>query len=499
MDSAGKEEDTGGKSRSDSLKSLSIRGLGWDLYRTLFQHGIGLATSVILARILLPKEFGLAAMASVFISILQLLTSLGSATALIQDRRNTPLTYSSVFYLNISLGAALTLIVQIAAPHIAGFYGDGSVEILVRLLSINIFLYSLNIVQRSMLTRSIDFKSLAFQGIASQFVTGLSGILFALCGWGVYALVASSLAGSLSETIILWRATGWRPAPAFSWYEIKKLAKMSLSVFWSQSAGEMLRHLETMVIGRIFSPASLGYFGKANALNNLVSYHAGNSFRKVLFPVFSRMGDDDARFRKALVTTLHFLSFSGFAAAGCLFFAGRELILLLFGEAWIPASRILQMLALYGFASSFESVLSWSFLCKGRPKEFLRLDGAKKAIQLLALSTALFLDFESFLWALVAGGYGNWLLNVFLVAGRLGLSLHERIAATAPYVLAVLVGAMAAEAWRTCLNGHSHGFADAAVFGMAYLSMNYFLGTRGFRESAFHALGAVPFSKKSRV
>src|ERR1051325_11176525 len=179
------------------LKRKAQRAIIWDLAGTFSQHGIGFIISIFLARILNPTQFGLVGMALVIINLLQIFSDLGFASALIQNKNNTSLTYSSVFYINVGFGIFLVLLFQLAAPLIGNFYHNDKVTDIIRWLSLSVFISSLNIVQRTILARNINFKTLTIRQIISQCIGGIIGIYLAFMKWGAYALVAQNLIATL--------------------------------------------------------------------------------------------------------------------------------------------------------------------------------------------------------------------------------------------------------------------------------------------------------------
>ena len=214
-----------------SLKKRSSNAFAWDMVGTLLKHGSTFIISIFLARLLEPAEFGLVGMAMVFITISHVFIDVGFSSALIQNKNNSNLTYSSVFYLNLSVGILLTTTFYFAAPFIGDFYKNQQIKELVQWLSLIFVFNSLNLVQQAILQKNLNFKSLTIRLLIANAIGGTLGVLFALQGYGVYALVIQQIGIAFISTVLLWSISKWKPDFQFSLDEVKKLIGFSSFVF----------------------------------------------------------------------------------------------------------------------------------------------------------------------------------------------------------------------------------------------------------------------------
>ena len=187
------------KKAKTSIKS----GFKWSLIGNYSAQAIGFVVSVFLARILTPEDFGIVGMSLAFIHMLKILMTFGFNEALIQSDNTSKLTFSSVFYINVFVGVVVSVLLIISAPYIADFYNRQVLKGLIRILSIIYLLESLNMVQTTILKKSLDFKILTFRSLISQFIAGIGAIVLALNGFGLYALVAQHIFASLFKTLLL--------------------------------------------------------------------------------------------------------------------------------------------------------------------------------------------------------------------------------------------------------------------------------------------------------
>jgi O-antigen/teichoic acid export membrane protein len=422
------------------LKRKAQRGFIWDLGGTFVQHGVGFIISIFLARLLLPSEFGLVGMALVFINFSQVFTDFGFASALVQNRNNSSLTYSSIFYINIVFGIILVLIFQLAAPLIGNFYHNDKVTEIIRLLSLGIFISSLNIVQRTILIRNINFKTLNIRQIISQCIGGAVGIYLAFNKWGVYALVAQYLIATFIDVIILWRVTEWYPKFEFSWQEVKKLTSFSSYSFLSQLLNRFFSRLDVLVVGKLFSATKLGYYSRADSLNSLVTKYSSTSITKVFYPILSKVQDDDAKFNTIFFKLLQLISFISFLLTGIMIFAGSDIIIFLFGKKWEPSVFIFQVLALKAFVLPISSLIVTALNAKGKSKENFWYGNVRRILLIPLFFFGYFIGFNALLWAVVIIAYGNWLFNNFVVTRHLNISFKKQFNSVFPYLLIFITG-----------------------------------------------------------
>lgn len=422
-----------------SLRDKAGRALAWDLLGNYGGQISSFVISIFLARLLEPVEFGLVGMSMVFISILRVFMDMGFASALIQNKNNSSLVYSSVFYLNIAGGTLLTLLIFLTAPLIGDFYQNQKVTLLVKLLSITFFISAFNIVQESILKRSLNFKVLTFRDLGAQIVAGIVAIAFAYYGFGVYSLVIQQIIAAIIKTILLWNLSEWYPKREFSFFELRKLTGFSLYAFAAQSMNQIIIQMDTLIIGKLFSPATLGFFSRANSLNEMINKNSVRSISKVFFPALATIQDDDLRFEKVFLKIINIVSALSIFLTGVFFLIGEEIILLLFGEKWEPSVFIFQILIIKGFTYPISAMIVNAFMAKGKSKENFHYGNIRKVLQLSPFLIAYFYGFEPYLYALLGVSIIAWLLNNFFVSYSLKISFKKQVKAVVPNLITSLV------------------------------------------------------------
>ena len=197
------------------LTNKTLSGVKWNAIGRFSTQGISFVISILLARILSPSDYGVIGMIGIFMAIAQTFIDSGFGSALIRKKDCSDTDYSTAFYFNIVVGIVSYLILFISAPIIADFFKTPILVDIVRVLSINLFLNSLTIVQTSILTKAVDFKSQAKISLVAVIVSGIIGLIMAYHGHGVWSLVYQSISMSIVRTISFWLVTKWKPQKFF--------------------------------------------------------------------------------------------------------------------------------------------------------------------------------------------------------------------------------------------------------------------------------------------
>jgi O-antigen/teichoic acid export membrane protein len=466
-----------------SLKNKSIKALAWDFLGTFSTQGVTFIISIFLARILSPEDFGIIGMSLVFIGISEIFTDVGFTSALIQAKENKSISYSSVFWLNLFLSFCIFLLFQLLAPIIASFYEEPIIERLVRLLAWGIPLGALNKVQTARLKRDLKFKELSLRTFLAGVISGIIGLVAAFQDYGVYALVAQTLSAAVITTIVLWKVSDWRPKFEFSKFELSKLFNFSKYVFFGQMLGQVISKLDTLVIGKVFSAATLGFFSRAQSLNALVVRYSSRIINNVFFPVLSKLQDDLKRFSEVYLRVVTLTSFVSFFLSGILILAGEALIITLFGEKWAPSVFIFNILMLRLFNYPINAIIISSFLALGKSKENFWHGNIRKVMRLLTIVVAIFFEFNWFLYSLVIVSYIVTIYNNVIISRAIKAGFWRQIVSI--YKFGLLFFALLAV---LCLflprteNLILNAIISCTLFSLSYLSLSLLLDKKLFTE-----------------
>jgi len=464
---------------SDNLKAKGVSALIWDFFGKIAKFGTTFIVTIILARLLEPSDFGLIAMVMVVVMIAMIFTDVGLGSALIQRRKVLQIHYDSVFYFNIFIGGILTLVTFLSAESISSFYNN---ERLIPLTQAIAFLFVINAfssVQTNKLRKELNYAALAKANVMAAVLSGITGVTLAFYGAGVWSLVAQVLSRSIFYNIFVWYASKWVPTLMFSLKALKQLWGFGFRMFLSGLLDRIYTQLDTLIIGKLFSSATLGFFDQAKKLNAMIIQFSSSSIMAVMFPVLSKIQNDLPRFQNTAIKTLGIISFVVFFLSGILYLISQELIVLLFTEKWLPSVVYFQILVMSGFAYPVSSLLVNILSSRGNSKAFLRLEIYKKIIQSINLIMVFYWGIIGYLYGLLAVSVLGVALNIAFAAKEIKLSFS---AFAKPLLLQALitiitVGIVVIVTNKLVLSGIVMILIKTAIFSLIYLLINKLLGT----------------------
>jgi len=410
-----------------SLKLQGIKAFSWDFLGKLATHGTSFVVGIFLARMLDPSDFGLVAMVMIVVSMAGIFSDAGLSAALIQRRRVLSIHYSSVFFFNIIMGMALTIVVFVSSPYIAGFYGDERLISLTKAISISFLIAAFSSVQSTKLRKELNYGLLTKIAFSSSLISGIVGVGFAFYGMGVWALVIQSLTQGTLYNIFIWTKSRWNPKMEFSIKALSQLWRFGFHMFLSGVLNTLSSSLDTLIIGKIFPPATLGYFNRAKTLNGMVVAYSSSSLLSVLFPILSRVQNDLLRFQNIIKKTLGIIIFTAFFLLGVMYLVSYELVVILFGEKWIQTVDYFKILVLSGFGYPISALLVNVLSSRGKSKSFLRLEIYKKMLIPFNMLVLYFYGVEAFLYFLILTSCIAVYMNIAFASREIEVSKKEMI------------------------------------------------------------------------
>ena len=371
------------------LKEKTLSGVKWNAIGRFSTQGVSFVISILLARILSPSDYGVIGMIGIFMAIAQTFIDSGFGSALIRKKDCTDLDYSTAFYFNMVVGAVCYLILFLAAPLIAAFFNTPILRDIVRVLSINLFLGSLTIVQSAKLTAAIDFKSQAKISLVATIVSGCVGLIMAYYGYGVWSLVYQSVSSSVVRTLLFWIVTKWRPQRTFSKQSFKYLFGFGSKILSASLLHTIYSNLTTILIGKFYTPKDLGYYSRGESLAALPSSSITGIMQSVSYPILSKIQDDDNRLIQVYRKYIRMMSMVIFFGMFLLAALAKPLILTIFTDKWSNSIIYLQVFC-FSFMFDHLCLLNLNILyVKGRSDLVLRLEIIKKSISISMIVAAI--------------------------------------------------------------------------------------------------------------
>lgn len=418
-----------------SLKRQSIQGVIWTGIQQFGTQGISFIVSILLARLLTPSEFGLVAMILVFISISQTILDSGLSQSLIRTVDPDTSDYSTVFYFNLVVSLLLYGILYLSAPFISVFYEQPALAELLRVLGLILIVKAFSIVQLTKLTKEMNFKLQTIITLPALLGSALVAVIMAFNGFGVWSIIAYRLIREILNSSLLWIYSKWKPKLLFSILKFKYHFKFGVNLLFSGILNGVFNNLYTLVIGKYFSAAQLGYFNRANSLQQLPVQNLGNILNKVTYPMFSKINNNDQKLRKAY---LKVIGLSIFVMSPIMIFMGvlaKPLILFLLTDKWIAVVPYLQILVIAGLLFPIHSFNLNILKVKGRSDLFLRLEIIKKIIVVLAVLFAMNYGVIGLVWSMVGTSIVALVINTYYSGKLINLTISFQLKKIIPSIL----------------------------------------------------------------
>ena len=377
---------------------------------------------VVLARLLTPNDFGVVATAMIAISFSQMFWDAGLSKALIQTKAAPEEAAHVVFWTNVVLGLLIYLLLFLAAPAIALFFKSPASGPVLRVLGIQIVIASFTSVQQALFVRDLDFRGLFWIKLFTAFIPALFSIPLALCGYGVWALVAGSLVGQAINLYLLWRKSNWIPQLRYDWVMARSLFGFGFWVLLESLGAWLIVWGDNLIVGRFLGVHDLGVYRTGWMLVTIIFGLVLNPFLPVLYPTFSRLQDD----LPALKHTFHRVNRVVFALAlpmgTGLLLVGSETTTLLFGEKWQGLGFVLSVLGfMYGIAW-LVGINAELYQAMGRPDMNTKLIYAQLLYYLPAYYLAVQYGLETFTVTRLAVALIATPIHIYLCVKLLGMS-----------------------------------------------------------------------------
>lgn len=388
-----------------SLRAKTLHGVSWSFLERGGQVGIQFVISIILARLLLPSQFGLIAMLSIFMAVAQSLVDSGFGQALIQKQDATRVDESSIFYFNIVVGFVAAGLLALAAPWIAAFYKMPLLVPITRVLSLSLVFNAFGVVQAALRTKRVDFKKQMVVSTIATVASGLVGVAMALLGFGAWSLVAQSLCAAAFRSFLYWLVFSWRPIWAFSFASLRGMFSYGSKLLLSGLLDTVYNNIYLLLIGKVYSPTDLGFYSRARGMQQLPVENITSSVGRVTFPVFASIQDDKARLKRGVKEALKTVTLVTFPLMIGIAVCARPLVRVLLTDKWLPTVPYLRLLCVVGMLYPLHAINLNVLKAQGRSDLFFRLEIIKKGIAAAAIAL-------TYRWGIIAIIYGQMVSSV---------------------------------------------------------------------------------------
>lgn len=425
----------------ENLKQKTISGVIWSAIERFSLQGIQFSINIIMARLLLPSDYGIIAMLGIFLQISQSFVDSGFTNALIQKNDRTDIDFSTVFYFNISIAIFFYIVIFITAPFIADFYRMPVLVDVARVVGLTLIINSLSAIHKTKMTIDVDFKTQSKISLLAVLISGIVGIYMAYSGYGIWALVCQSLLNATLLTILFYYFSHWFPLFVFSINSFKQLFSFGSKLLISGLIHTIYHNLYSIVIGRRFSAVDLGYYTRAEQFAVFPSANLNAIISRVTFPILSSIQNDDDRLKLVYRKYIRLTSFLIFPLMIGLLALAKPVVLLLLTDKWIGIVALLQILCLDWMFDHLSAINLNLLYVKGRSDLALRLEILKKIIATIILFLSIPFGVLGMCWGRVLYSLIATYMNTYYTKSLVGLSFTTQMRDIFPYlVLSIVMG-----------------------------------------------------------
>lgn len=372
-----------------SLKQKTFKGVIWSAVERFSTQGVQFLFGILLARLLTPNDYGMIAMLTIFMAVSQTFIDSGFGNALIRKPDRNENDKATVFFFNIFMAVACYGIIFLAAPFIAKFYNMPQLADILRILAINLIIQAFGSIQRLNLTIDLNFKVLAKVSLSGAVVGGTAGLICAYKGLGVWSLVVQQMTTTTSRVILFWTLVHWRPKCFFNKTSFKNMFGFGSKLLASGLLNTLYDNVYDLIIGKVFSAATLGNYSRASHFANFPSSNINGIFQRVTFPVLSKIQNDHDKLRKAYLKFLNMSTLVIFPLMVGLAALSKPFILLVLTDKWFDVILILQIICFAQMWYPVHSINLNMLQVLGRSDLFLKLEIIKKIVGITILCIAI--------------------------------------------------------------------------------------------------------------
>ena len=419
----------------------TFNGLFWSFTDNFLQQIVNFIVGIILARILPPEEFGILGIISVFIAVSNTFINSGLSDALINKKEASDNDYNTVFWANVILGVIIYLLLFATAPYISLFFKQESLTSLIRVTAISIIFVSFSSIQRTLLTKEINFKTITIVSTISVIVSGIFALYMATHGYGILSLVARMVMGQFITLLLFWLFNNWRPKFIFDINSFKELYQYGINLFFSKLTNSIYDNLYYFVIGKYFSTVILGYYSRADTFKSLASNNITTTVQRVSFSVLSAKTDKKPQmelFKKFLSGTFFITSFF----MTILFVCSNEIILILIGAKWVNSIPYLKILSIAGLFIPLYTININFLAVKNRTRLYFKIELFTKLFAIPTIIIGIYFGINAMLITTCIVSFLSYLTSTYIIKNLFHFSYKNQLTLVFKGILLALISLM---------------------------------------------------------
>ncbi len=419
-------------------------------------QGVSFIVSLVLARLLLPEQYGIIALVTVIINILNVFVTSGIPNALIQNKDADDIDFSTVLYFNIVFSIGLYTVLFFVAPLISSFFEYEQLTSVIRVMGIGLIVGAVNAVQHSMVKKKMQFRKFFFATFGGTLISAVVGIIMAYKGFGAWALVAQHLTNMVIDTIVLAIVNRWIPKLVFSFKRLGKLFSYGWKILVSSLINVIFEDIRTLIIGKMYTSADLAFYNKGRQVPNLLVSNVNTSIQSVMFPLLSMKQDDKVEVKRIMRRSIKTSAFIIIPMMCGLAAVAEPLVKIVLTENWLECVPYLQI-ACFGMALlPLQTANLQALYALGRSDITLKLEITKRIFSLVVVVATCFFGVKAIAYGGILISLFSLMVNIMPNKKLLNYGYLEQIKDILPFVLMSMVMA-------------------GAVIGIGFIPINIYL------------------------
>jgi O-antigen/teichoic acid export membrane protein len=355
-------------SEKSNLKKKAVSGVLWTSISKFSAIGIRFISGIVLARLLKPEDYGCIGMLSIFMVVARSFVDCGFASALIQKKRPTQEDYSTIFFFNLSMSSLMYAILFLCAPAIARFYKISLLSSVLRVQGLILIIDALSSIHVNQLKKTFRFQKLTIVDLVTSVTSLVICIFMAYKGFGVWALVSMNLTVAIIPTVIFWVTNKWFPLLVFSIDSFRELFKFGSFMFLSHLVNQIGAKISQLLIGKIYSPAVLGYYTKAVSTESLASHSISSVLTQITYPLYAEVQDNKTLLGNMIKRLTQTIAYITFPLMSLLIIIAKPVFLVLYSARWLPSVPYFQVLCICGIVTCLQAVNTQSIAAIGKSR-----------------------------------------------------------------------------------------------------------------------------------
>lgn len=474
-----------------TLKQKAASGMAWTALQKYSTMGIQFISGIILARLLTPYDYGCIGMLSIFMVLAEAFIDGGLGSALIQKKQPTQGDYSTIFWWNLGMAAIMYAVLFVSAPAISRFYKIPLLCDVLRVQGIILFIYAFNIVQRNQLRKNFNFKVLSIVTITTSIISLGVTIFMAYKGFGVWALVAQNIITAAIPALVFWFFIKWRPIWTFSWKSFRELFGFGFYMFLTHLVNNFSSKIQGLLIGKVYSPATMGYYSKAMSTESLMSQSVTSIMSQVTYPLYADAQNNLLQLSNMIKRLTMTISYITFPLLFILMLIAEPIFILLYSDRWLASVPYFQVLCLIGMVSCMQSVNLQAIAAVGKSKVMFKWTIIKRTVGVGIIVLGLYYyGMKGLLVGVFIQNTFAYFVNIGLVSKYIGYKWNRQIRDFLPTGIVAVIAALASYCVGLLLKQPM--YIDAMVKLMVYLCI-YFGWSFLFKPEAFvYTLSVIP-------